>query len=71
MRCALGSRCDVSEAVFWHSIGVEPKEHLDSGRSMPGTMTIFVPKGSISFINVPCESTKGFETNGDKEGIGS
>ena len=50
---------------------MEPKEQLDSGRSMSGTMAIFVPKGSISFINVPCESAKGFETNDGNEGLGS
>lgn len=61
----------MSEAVFWHSIALEPKEQLDSGRSMPGTMAIFVSKGSISFINVPCESAKGFETNYGNEGLGS
>ena len=34
-------------------------------------MAIFVPKGSISFINIPCESAKGFETNDGSEGLGS
>ena len=30
-------------------------------------MAIFVPKGSISFINIPCESDKGFETNDENK----
>lgn len=49
---------------------VEPKEQLDSGRHIPGTMIIFVPKGLISFFNVPYESAKVFETNGGKERLG-
>lgn len=48
---------------------VEPKEQLDSGRHIPGTMTIFVPKGLIPFINVCCESTKDFEKSGGKDGL--
>lgn len=61
----------MSGAVFWHPIAVEPKEQLDSGRSMPATVTVFVPKGSISFINVPCETTTGFKTNNGQGGLGS
>lgn len=36
---------------------------------MPGTVTIFVPKGSISSFNIYCESTEDFETNGGEDGL--
>lgn len=36
----------------------ELNEPPDTGRSMPGTMTAFVPKGSMSCINVHCESAR-------------
>lgn len=48
---------------------MEPKEQLDSGRGIAGTVTIFVPKGSISSFNIHCESAKDFETNGGKVGL--
>lgn len=46
---------------------MEPKEQLDSRRDVPGTVTIFVSKGSVSSFNIHCESTKDFETNGGKD----
>lgn len=47
---------------------MEPEVQLDSGRSTPGTMTVFVPKGSISFINVLNTSKR---INGGSDELGS
>lgn len=59
----------MSGAVFWPSraCGAERAAGVRGG-SMPGTVTISIPKGPISSINIHCESTKDFETSGGRMG---
>lgn len=49
---------------------VESKEQLDSEGRMPGTITVFVPKGSIWVFSACCESSKCFEANSGRAGLG-